>query len=163
MPETPNNSPTPLPAGYLSKNFKLSEFACRCGCGLANPHPVLITGLQTLRDRVGRCISIISGGRCVQHNKDERGAEHSRHLPNPDGFTEAADIAIPGMSARSIYAMAREIAEFKGIGVDDERHMVHVDVRETEAKWCYHSGHQVAWYDPPRPLTPPLAGGTSVA
>jgi uncharacterized protein YcbK (DUF882 family) len=141
-----------MPDDQLSPNFRRSEFACKDGCGLANPHPALVAGLQTLRDRVGRAVIIISGGRCAQRNKNEHGAEHSRHLPNLDGFTEAADITIPGMSARSIYAMAREVPEFKGFGVDDERQMVHVDVREDPARWCYRSGKEAPWTEPQTPL-----------
>lgn len=68
--------------GDLSKNFNRSEFACKgtncCGHSAA-VHPDLVDALQTLRDRIGKPLSITSGFRCNRHNKAVGGAEQSFH------------------------------------------------------------------------------------
>ena len=88
---------TPLPSfktsGRITKNFRLSEFACKgkkC-CGHAAPiNFELVERLQKLRDVVGRPLRINSGFRCPVHNKAVGGASKSMHM-----LGLAADIATP--------------------------------------------------------------------
>jgi uncharacterized protein (DUF952 family) len=62
------------------------------------------------------------------------------------------------MSARELYAAATRIPQFRGFGVDDERGFVHVDVRETTARWCYHHGRETAWHGAKEPIGGQHAG-----
>jgi uncharacterized protein YcbK (DUF882 family) len=103
-------------------------------------NPVLVEALQKLRDAMGRPVRVLSGCRCAAHNKAVGGAASSEHL-----LGNAADVAVVGMTAREIYRGAAGIVAFHGIGVDDERDFVHLDVREPFAHWCYEGGKQVAW------------------
>lgn len=78
----------------ITPYFARSEFTCRCGCGLADPHPALVVGLQELREIIRVPIQINSGSRCTAHNAAVGGAPSSMHLPRADlgGYTCAADI-----------------------------------------------------------------------
>ncbi len=85
--------------GDLSKNLSRHEFACRCGCGFDVVDSELVTVLQTtaqyflnrvtIPDVIGISITINSGCRCYQHNKDEGGSKSSRHMQG-----DAADFKI---------------------------------------------------------------------
>jgi uncharacterized protein YcbK (DUF882 family) len=126
--------------GDMTKNYSRAEFACKCGCGFAAINPVLVDALQKLRDAMGRPVRVMSGCRCAAHNKLVGGAPWSVHLAG-----NAADVSVVGMTAREIYRAAAGIVVFHGIGVDDEREFVHLDVREHFAHWCYKRGQQVVW------------------
>ena len=80
----------------MTKNFKQSEFDCKCGCEmpeyvLANVTK-LANQLQYVRDNVAMPITINSGYRCQAHNKSVGGSENSQHL-----LGKAADIVINGL------------------------------------------------------------------
>ncbi len=49
-------------------NFVEAEFACKCGCGLADMDPDFMRRLQAIRDDFGRPMIITSGFRCPAHN-----------------------------------------------------------------------------------------------
>ena len=61
----------------MTKNFKKSEFDCRCGCEMPDDVFVNITKLanqlQYIRDNVAMPITINSAYRCEAHNKSEGG------------------------------------------------------------------------------------------
>jgi uncharacterized protein YcbK (DUF882 family) len=63
----------------VSKNFRKSEFTCKCGCGLYNMEPAVIEALQSIRDEYGP-ISILSASRCKEHNAKVGGVDKSTHL-----------------------------------------------------------------------------------
>jgi uncharacterized protein YcbK (DUF882 family) len=128
----------------LSANFKRSEFACSCGCGYSTPDPHLVEALQSLRDSIGKPVVILSGCRCAARNAAVGGAVHSQHV-----LGKAADIRVPGLTARKIYDAVACIPELHGFGVSDEAAFVHVDVRETPAKWCYLHGSEAPWHEAP--------------
>ena len=54
--------------GDLTANFDLEEYACKCGCGVADIKQELAIKVQQVRDLVGRSITINSGVRCERHN-----------------------------------------------------------------------------------------------
>lgn len=126
----------------LSANFDSAEFACSCGCGYQSPDPALVAALQALRDAVSCPVVILSGCRCAQHNAAVGGAVHSQHV-----LGKAADIRVPGMTARQVYAAAVETGAFRGFGVSDEGNFVHLDVREDRARWCYLKGAESPWHE----------------
>lgn len=73
----------------ISKNFKRSEFACKCGCGFDTVDVKLSMLCEFVRNAVKRPLTINSGCRCEKHNKNEDGAKNSKHL-----LGKAADLAM---------------------------------------------------------------------
>lgn len=78
--------------------------------------------------------------RCVWHNSTTTGAAQDSQHPNG----RAADISVQGLTAAELEAIADQIPSFKGIGRDDIRNMLHVDVRPASfvARWCYYRNEQ---------------------
>ena len=73
------------------KNFKLSEFNCKC-CGKNEMQQIMLDRLQALRDIWGNPMIVSSGYRCEAHNKKIGGAKNSAHklgmavdISDPDG------------------------------------------------------------------------------
>jgi uncharacterized protein YcbK (DUF882 family) len=115
----------------LSKNFKLSEFRCKC-CGEVIVDPVLLNGLQELRDLLGKPLIITSGYRCKKHNKDVGGSPNSQHL-----LGKAADIYAPAFEIHELGEIAKHVEVFYngGMGLYPKQRFLHVDVRGVMARW----------------------------
>jgi len=122
----------------VSEHFQPAEFACKCGCGFDDVDTRLMFALEDLRRAVRVPIYVLSGCRCIKHNRAEGGAKDSAHL---SGI--AADITVPGVSIRRVCRQAMQIPEFRGIGLDEQRNVLHVDVRDVAAKWVYLGGKAV--------------------
>jgi uncharacterized protein YcbK (DUF882 family) len=118
----------------LSQHFTSQEFACKCGCGLSDVHPMLIDLLETIRDKAGeKPVTIVSGHRCEKHNKKVGGAPKSQHR-----LGKASDIQIKGMTPAQIYALADQLdkdglAHVGGLGL--YKTFVHIDIRGGRARW----------------------------
>ena len=121
--------------GDVSKNFSRREFACRgegC-CGGAGPVDGRLLGaLEVFRARVGRPVHILSGFRCLTHNRAIGSADSSQH---PKGY--AADVAqIEGMSIDEMASIAAGIEAFRQGGIGCYGTFLHLDVREDgAARW----------------------------
>ena len=61
-----------------TKNFKVSEFACKC-CGENNIVQRILDMAQVLRDELGVPIRVNSGYRCEKHNARVGGVKGSYH------------------------------------------------------------------------------------
>lgn len=116
----------------LSEHFTAAEIMCRCGnCQYSTEEGAekyisrnLIILLEQIRQSVGgRPLTINSGIRCPEHNKNEGGADNSTHLRG-----EAADIAIAGSAERYDLIMAAMTKGCRRIGVYKGQNIVHVDV-----------------------------------
>ena len=90
----------------LSKNFKRSEFQCKCGCGFSEVSQTLVNLLQEIRDLLDRPIVIHSGCRCELHNKKVGGVSNSAHVAG-----EAADIYVPGWEAATLGGRIKKLRE----------------------------------------------------
>lgn len=118
----------------LSQHFTSQEFACKCGCGLSDVHPMLIDLLETIRDKAGeKPVTILSGHRCETHNKKVGGARNSQHL-----LGKAADIHIKGMTPIQVHSLVDHLhdeglAHVGGLGLYQS--FVHVDIRSGTARW----------------------------
>lgn len=117
----------------LSRNFRSEEFACKCGCGLDDPHPDLITALQELRDRLGVAIHVVSGCRCERHNANVGGEDNSYHLPI--NGCKAADIVTRHHTPFQLRKEAYTIDAFWNGGVGLYPSFLHVDVRGFPSRW----------------------------
>ena len=63
-----------------TKDFKVSEFACKCGCGFNNIDQRVLTMAQTIRDALGVPVRVNSGCRCEKHNARVGGIKGSKHV-----------------------------------------------------------------------------------
>ena len=61
-----------------TKNFKVSEFACKC-CGENKIDQRVIDMAQALRDELGAPVIVNSGYRCEKHNARVGGVKGSYH------------------------------------------------------------------------------------
>ncbi len=52
-----------------TKNFKVDEFTCHCGCGKNNIDQRVINIAQAIRDELGVPVKVNSGCRCDKHNE----------------------------------------------------------------------------------------------
>lgn len=116
----------------LTKNFKLWEFRCKCGCGTTLHDDQLSGFLQKIRDYFGRPVYINSGYRCEKHNRAVGGAAASRHMKG-----QAADIAVDGIAPAEVAKFAESIG-ILGIGLyetEKDGYFVHVDTRPYKSFW----------------------------
>lgn len=121
----------------LTKNFKLSEFACNDG----TPVPVelwpnvreLADNLQVLRDYLNTPIRINSAYRTPHHNKRVKGSPNSQHL-----YAKAADIVVVGFTPDDVAETIEELIQQGkmaqgGLGI--YRTFTHYDIRGKKARW----------------------------
>lgn len=119
-----------------TSHFNESEFRCRCECGLKAMDVGLIDMLETLRLRINRPITIISGVRCPGHNKFVGGVSKSMHLPNDQGVGCAADLGAPPLAQILVALVAMDPP---GLGAGPTK--LHVDTREGHSRWGYSIWH----------------------
>lgn len=104
----------------VSEHFNRGEFACKCGCGFAAVDVELLSIAEMVRSFIGP-FTPNSVCRCVKHNKDIGGAEHSKHL-----WGIAMDI--PSKNPLRLFNYLNDKFPDKyGIGIYDWG--VHIDVR----------------------------------
>ena len=63
-----------------TKNFKVSEFTCHCGCGFNNIDQRVLNMAQVIRDELGVPVHVGSGSRCARHNARVGGTKGSKHM-----------------------------------------------------------------------------------
>lgn len=71
-----------------TKNFKVSEFTCKCGCGHNPIDQRVIDMAQTIRDALGVPVRVNSGCRCEEWNRIQKGVKGSKHITG-----KAADLS----------------------------------------------------------------------
>ena len=113
----------------LSPHFTRREFTCRCGCGLADVSPELITVLEHVREQFGVPVIVTSGHRCPTHNSKVGGARNSQHLNGT-----AADIKVTGVAPADVAAWLEENYPNR-YGVGRYVTFTHIDVRPQPARW----------------------------
>lgn len=118
-----------------SEHFRREEFACACGCGfgMTEMSEFLIAVLENLRAKIGRPITINSGGRCVYHNHQVGGVPNSAHTRGT-----AVDIACYGGEDRWKIVKLALSAGIHGVGI--AQGFIHLDVDDLlprPALWVY--------------------------
>jgi zinc D-Ala-D-Ala carboxypeptidase len=107
----------------VSRNFKLREFASKCGSNQVVLHPAIMIGVQALRDALQVPIRITSGYRTPSHNASVGGAKNSYHVKGmacdvrTDEFTPEEIATV----ARSLGLVARPYDTFCHIDVGTPR------------------------------------------
>jgi len=124
----------------MTKNFKLKEFKCKCGCDM--PLEVyeniikLSNQLQFLRDYTGRPITINSAYRCPKHNAKISGSsKKSQHM-----LGKAADITIQSLKPAQVFIIIEDLIDMGhmlqgGLGLYEKKGFTHYDIRKTKARW----------------------------
>lgn len=118
---------------YITKNFKRSEFDCKCGCGKNNISVKLVARLQEARVLFGKPIIITSGCRCEKWNEKEGGSSTSAHL-----LGLASDVAVVNSADRHLLVYSLLNAGLLRIGLGEG--FVHTDIdynRPTPSLFLY--------------------------
>jgi hypothetical protein len=123
-------------ATRLSKNFKLREFRCKCGCGKALVDEWLVEILQQIRDHFGKSVNINSGCRCATLNARVGGDPNSSHMQGM-----AADITVTGVKPAEVAKYAESIG-VRRIGLYDAG-FVHIGSGTKKLFWKNKNSNRV--------------------
>lgn len=116
-----------------TKNFKDSEWRCKCGCN--QPHKMdsgTMLKVQALREIYGKPLTLTSAWRCKNHPSESR-----KKSPGQHNKGAAVDIAVTsGNMAYKLIKIALTDLGCKGFAVGNG--FVHLDWREaTPVTWKY--------------------------
>jgi uncharacterized protein YcbK (DUF882 family) len=113
----------------ISRHFKRSEFACKCGCGFDTVDAELLEALEDMRAWFNSPVTINSACRCPEHNAKEGGSRLSQHL-----FARAADVVVRDANPEMVWLyLIEKYPEHYGIGRYDT--FTHIDTRNKRARW----------------------------
>lgn len=124
-------------SNQLTKNFLLTEFACKDGTQVPEKYVCnaqeLAHNLQALRDHLDEPVILNSGYRTPKYNKSVGGKTASKHL-----LAQAADINVKSKTPKQLHAIIEKLIEQKimkqgGLGLYPG--FVHYDVRGTKSRW----------------------------
>ena len=91
-----------------TQNFKVSEFACHCGCGYNVIDQRVINMAQTIREALGVPVHVNSGCRCEKRNAAVGGVKGSKHTKG-----KAADLSCSFGAAKMFETVKKLHAEGK--------------------------------------------------
>ena len=114
---------------YISKNFRVREFACKDGSDPIFIDDDLVSVLQQIRDHFGKAVTITSAFRTASHNKKVGGATYSQHC-----YGKAADIKVSGVAPSKVAEYVETLMPNTG-GIGRYSTFTHVDVRATKSRW----------------------------
>ncbi len=90
-----------------TKNFKVREFACHCGCGHNPIDQRVIDMCQTIRDQLGVPVRVNSGCRCENNNARQGGVKKK--------YDKAGKLISKG--SNHMYGLAADLSCSKGAKV----------------------------------------------
>ena len=121
----------------MTKNFKKSEFNCKCGCEMPNDVFIniqkLANQLQYVRDYLNLPINLTNAYRCPAHNKAVGGVKNSQHV-----LGKAADIKIKGLTPQEVAVILDRLTtdgEILQGGIGIYSTFTHYDIRGKKARW----------------------------
>ena len=121
----------------MTKNFKKSEFDCKCGCIMPTNVFVniqkLANQLQYVRDYLDLPINLTNAYRCPTHNKAVGGVKNSQHV-----LGKAADIKIKGLTPQEVAVILDRLTTDGDIlqgGIGIYNTFTHFDIRGKKARW----------------------------
>ena len=110
-----------------TKNFKASEFACKCGCENKIDQRV-IDMAQIIRDELGVPVKVNSGYRCPEHNEKVGGVKGSKHT-----LGHAADLS-SSVGAKAMFEAIKRLHQESKLPMlgyciyYSKRNFCHVDI-----------------------------------
>tara|TARA_R110000822_G_C15323845_1_gene493965 strand:+ start:1852 stop:2208 length:357 start_codon:yes stop_codon:yes gene_type:complete len=114
----------------ISKNFRRSEFKCRCGhCDFDTVDTELVVVLQVLRDQFKSPVKITSGNRCPEYNNLVGGSRNSQHIKG-----RAADIQVKDVSPVIVQDYLKKAYSGR-FGIGSYALFTHIDTRTTTGRW----------------------------
>lgn len=110
-----------------TKNFKVSEFSCHCGCGHNVIEQRVIDMCQTIRDALGVPVRVNSGCRCEKNNAKVGGVKNSKHIQG-----KAADLSCSLGAAKMFETVKRLHSEGRLPELDycilyRRKNIIHID------------------------------------
>lgn len=111
------------------KNFKYSEFKCKCGGKYCNGYPVpfsyeLAKNLQTIRTHFGKPLIITSPLRCEIWNSKQGGVKNSKHKK---GW--ACDFYVKGISYNALAKYVKTLPYFNYCyRINKNQDVIHYDI-----------------------------------
>ena len=117
-----------------TRNFKVSEFACKCGCGKNDIDQRVMDMAQVIRDELGVPVRVNSGCRCEKHNAKSGGVKGSKHVKG-----KAADLSCSLGAAKMFETVKRLHAEGKLPELDyciKYRTFIHIDCGGKRKSLC---------------------------
>lgn len=111
------------------KNFKYSEFKCKCGGKYCNGYPVpfsydLAKNLQTIRTHFGKPLTITSPLRCETWNSKQGGVKNSKHKK---GW--ACDFYVKGVSYSTLEKYVKTLPYFNYCyRINKNQDVIHYDI-----------------------------------
>lgn len=112
----------------MTKNFRVEEFACKCGCGEMRISPTVVLICQMVRDHFKKPVRVTSGSRCDKHNKAVGGVDDSQHKVKGDEVSHAADVQVDGVKPMIVSAFLD--ARFpNALGIGTYKTFTHIDDR----------------------------------
>ena len=146
--------------GATGPHFSDAELQCKgtdcapggkTGCHVNGCSQKLVDALEDYRAKIATAwaakfhkpesefpgVRVSNAFRCLKHNAGTTGAAADSQHPNG----RAADLSVEGMTAAELEVIAHLVPEIHGIGRDDKRNFIHVDVRAALpiARWCYYT------------------------
>lgn len=91
-----------------TEHFKVSEFACKCGCGFDGIDQRVMDMAEVIRQYLGVPVRVNSGCRCVSWNARNNGVKGSYHTKG-----KAADLSCSLGSVKMFEAVKKLKAEGK--------------------------------------------------
>ncbi len=122
----------------MNNYFPDDERACRCGCGVNNPSPLLMDLLNIVRHRTGQALYTTSICRCPEWNDSvlTGGSPTSSHIATEDIECLAADMICQDAEYRLKLVKALLEAGFQRILIYPMK--IHVDIDKRKTKGIFY-------------------------
>ncbi len=122
----------------MTNYFGVSEYICKCGCGLDKLHPSALLRFNDVRFYYGKPLIVNSGCRCTEHALSLGISISSAHSPQKDGYTYALDFKCDNSTDRLNLIKAGIKAGCTRIGVSSGfMHMDFSPYHSLNVMWTY--------------------------
>jgi uncharacterized protein YcbK (DUF882 family) len=119
----------PKKKAIMTSHFSEKELACPC-CGAYHLSEPLLERLESLREIIGKPLTLKSAYRCKKHNSQIGGSPNSQHL-----LGKTVDISTKNLNATEKHSLMSAASElgFNGVGVYPT--FFHLDMRDDRKIW----------------------------